>query len=438
MPADLLSDASIVLTLSDIREGARKNSAALKRRFPIWPQHNGQGTGRSSRPNADPGARYRLANVVLQGGGVLGLAHAGFVAGLEVAGFRFAGIAGASAGAIVAMGMAAIRGSDMLRETHREIAQIIGAMPMDSFVDGPAGIRRLVKQFAQGRLERGPANWLAGLSALGRILWRRGINPGDAFERWLQRVLDSHGMRSVAELQSTQEELSKQLKRMGVLKSGAGGRGILQITAACVPAGVKFHFPDDVRFLTPSVRNRSPAALVRASMSIPLFFEPTFFRVDRLEFPALIENRLGHFIGQKALRELQDLEEVAFLDGGIFSNLPLDAFDDILPDVPTIVAPLVTAPSPKPFLRRTRLRSLAADIGAVAFMVRNQRDHDAYARMRRARVTRGRRRSAGEVIMCAIDVGESDWLNFAMQGSEQKRLFRCGLERAAKFVTTLR
>jgi hypothetical protein len=40
--------------------------------------------------------------------------------------------------------------------------------------------------------------------------------------------------------------------------------------------------------------------------------------------------------------------------------------------------------------------------------------------------------------MCAIDVGESDWLNFAMQGSEQKRLFRCGLERAAKFVTTLR
>ena len=46
--------------------------------------------------------RLYLSNIVFQGGGVLGLAHVGFLAGLERAGIRCAGAAGTSAGAIVA------------------------------------------------------------------------------------------------------------------------------------------------------------------------------------------------------------------------------------------------------------------------------------------------------------------------------------------------
>jgi predicted acylesterase/phospholipase RssA len=49
----------------------------------------------------------RLTHLVLQGGGTLGIAHLGFLYGLEQAGVRFVGTAGTSAGAIVALMLAA-------------------------------------------------------------------------------------------------------------------------------------------------------------------------------------------------------------------------------------------------------------------------------------------------------------------------------------------
>jgi NTE family protein len=429
MAINFLSDARVSSLIADIEGSVRKNRARLDKNFPKKIIAVRQPKKRDRGDADDDNREYRIANIVLQGGGVLGLAHAGFVTGLEKAGFRFAGIAGASAGAIMAMGMAVVRGGNLRTETHPILNDIIAKMPMESFIDGPSAVRRLIKAYLRWGKKSLPTSLPALIQALGRLLWRRGLNPGDAFENWLRGVFAKHGVNSIADLQRALQRVVAQLRREKMLgaRSGKKPEDLLRIMAACVPIGVKFCFPADVRYLSAETRRGSPAALVRASMSIPLFFEPAFFPVDKREFGPMVEARLKHFEDKKKLRELQRLDEVAFLDGGIFSNLPVDAFETVLPDIPTIVVPLISSIPAKQYRRRASISSLADDIGAVAFMVRNQRDRESYEQYQA-------NRDRLLLSMCSIDVGETSWLNFSMDGIEQKQLFLKGLERAAKFL----
>lgn len=404
--------------------------------------------GRRRRGDEEP---FRIANIVLQGGGVLGLAHAGFVAGLELVRVRFAGIAGASAGAIMAMGMAAVRGDDLLKPTHDDLVKVVGAMPMAAFIDGPYRTRWLIKQLLLQRESWRPSAWLAWLGALRQILYRRGLNPGDAFEDWLRGVLAEHGLRSVEDLSTRLAKIGKKLtdakqaSRERSLAShwatgdGSVGEDLLQIMAACTPVGVKFQFPRDVKYLSVDVRYNSPAALVRASMSIPLFFEPALFDVNKRTWKDLVQDRLGGIVDDDKQRELTEIDRVAFLDGGLFSNLPVDAFSTAMPDVPTIAVPLMTATLAKPYQRRARLKSLVEDVGSVAFMVRNQRDQDAVEQLRRAERRFERRSDAAKppshpFRLVPINVGNAYWLNFVMDEADMTDLFLSGLRRARDFI----
>src|SRR5271156_2231237 len=58
-----------------------------------------------------PEKDIQFMHLVLQGGGTLGIAHVGAVHGLETAGIRFVGLAGTSAGAIVALLLCCARGN---------------------------------------------------------------------------------------------------------------------------------------------------------------------------------------------------------------------------------------------------------------------------------------------------------------------------------------
>jgi NTE family protein len=398
---------------------------------------------------------YRIANIVLQGGGVLGIAHAGFVTGLETIGVRFAGVAGASAGAIMAMGMAAVRGDDLLNETHRKVIDIVAAMPMNTFIDGPYRTRRLIKQFLLNRPSYLPSAWPAWLGALRQILRTRGLNPGNAFEDWVRGVLARYDLRTVDDLFARLKKISEQLNAAIGAAQAPGvqplsslelvdeeGKHLLQVMAACTPIGVKFQFPYDVRYLSSETSLNSPAALVRASMSIPFFFEPAVFDVNKDTWPAFIDQRFRNLADRNKRHELSGIDEVAFLDGGMFSNLPVDAFSTIFPDVPTIAVPLMSAAPAKPYRRRARLSSLAEDIGTVGFMVRDQRDRDAIAALeRRAQVFKRRQVKAGSTVpatfpfrLAAINVKDANWLNFSMDEKDMMDLFKIGLRRACNFL----
>ncbi|MBE1710659.1 MULTISPECIES: patatin-like phospholipase family protein [Mesorhizobium] len=406
----------------------------------------------------ESGARrvFRIANIVLQGGGVLGLAHAGFVTGLEYAGVRFIGIAGASAGAIMAMGMAAVRGNDLLNPTHRKVVEIVGAMPMATFIDGPYRTRRLIKQFLLKRQSYLPSSWPAWIGAFRQILHSRGLNSGNAFEDWLRSVLSEHGLRTITDLENRLNTIADQVngakKLIGKGKSplsslaqSVDGNQLLQIMAACTPIGVKFQFPKDVEYLSGETGSNSPATLVRASMSIPFFFEPAVFNVNKGEkWERFIKEKFEYLADKSKQRELAHMDEVAFLDGGIFSNLPVDAFSTILPEVPTVAVPLMSASPAKPYRRRARLSSLAGDVGTVAFMVRNQRDRDAIEMLRRSEQRFKNRKQGGvnagaepptfPFRLSPIDVKDANWLNFVMDEKDMMDLFLIGLRRARDFL----
>jgi predicted acylesterase/phospholipase RssA len=57
----------------------------------------------------DSNTTLQWVNLVMAGGGMLGIGHVGFVRVLEQAGVRFIGLGGASAGAINALLIAAVR-----------------------------------------------------------------------------------------------------------------------------------------------------------------------------------------------------------------------------------------------------------------------------------------------------------------------------------------
>ncbi|MER9006353.1 patatin-like phospholipase family protein [Mesorhizobium sp. M0862] len=411
------------------------------------------------------GEPYRIANIVLQGGGVLGLAHAGFVTGLELAGVRFAGIAGASAGAIMAMGLAAVRGKNLLDPTHEKVVEIVGGMPMSAFIDGPFRTRRLIKQFLLKRISLLPSAWPAWLGALRQILRKRGLNPGNAFEDWLRGVLAENGLRTVDELFNTLRDVGKQLRdattaspeqalfaswQLGDDKQTGDkqlGEDLLQIMAACTPVGVKFQFPRDVRYLSVETNSNSPAALVRASMSIPLFFEPALFDVNKKTWESFISVRLAELVDKDKHDEFAGIDQVAFLDGGIFSNLPVDAFRLTMPDVPTVAVPLMSTTLAKPYQRRARLSSLVTDVGTVAFMIRNQRDRDAIDQLREASKRFEARREQEKdddkkwamppsypFRLATLNVGSTNWLNFVMDEIEMMDLFLIGMNRAKGFI----
>lgn len=401
------------------------------------------------------GTSFRIANIVLQGGGVLGLAHAGFVTGLERAGVRFAGIAGASAGAIMAMGMAAVRGEDLLQETGPGVNQIVSAMPMETFIDGPFRTRRLIKQVLLKRISRTPSLLAMAFSALRQITRRRGLNPGNEFEDWLRAVFNEKGIRSVNDLNKKLDAIAGQLLDANKLQANAElfspaagkgpGCGLLQVMAACTPVGVKFCFPADAEWLSSEVLDNSPAALTRASMAIPLFFEPKVFSVNKRNWKAFVDQKFEGLVDVEKRKEFNELDEVAFLDGGLFSNLPVDAFEFLMPSVPTVAVPLVNPVEARPFRRRTRISSLLDDIGATAFMIRNQRDRDALDALKAKKDRFDDLRQRNNLTwppmfpfrVAEIDTGDANWLNFVMDEAEMNKLFLTGLKRARRFLSEL-
>lgn len=399
---------------------------------------------------------FRIANLVLQGGGVLGLAHAGFVAGMEAINVRFAGIAGASAGAIMAAGMAVVRGGDLFAGTSRAVGEIVADMPMASFIDGPYRTRKLIKRYLLGRsLLHLPS--LAGfISATRLILRRRGLNSGNAFEDWLQETFKIHGVPTIDALDAILEKTEDQLRSMDpkppALKDFFDNKEpirseLLQLMAAAIPVGIKLQFPRDIELLAAESAHNSPAMLVRASMAIPLFFEPPYHRVAKEAWRKFVGDRLERLLDDGTVKDFAALDEIGFLDGGIFSNLPVDAFRNILPNVPTIAVPLTSSGKADAYRRHAGFGSLASEAGTVFFMIRNQRDRDAIEQLDRLSKAFDRRKKQSEdkadlppsypFRLATIDVGTANWLNFVMDDAEMRDLFLMGLRRALKFLHEL-
>lgn len=225
-------------------------------------------------------------DLVLEGGGVKGIALVGAVLGLSEAGFTFRRVAGTSAGAVVGAVLAALqrRGEPVSR-----LGDIALTLDYGRFRD----------RGLPGSL-LGPLGFLTdGVS----VLLEGGAYEGDYLHDWIGGVLADLGVSTFADLRTDDPGDDGGVHhRYGlvVMASDLSRRRLAQLPWDYADYGLD---PDEQRV----------ADAVRASASIPYFFEPV---------------QLTGIQGTSTL-----------VDGGLLSNYPIGTFDrldDVPPRWPTI------------------------------------------------------------------------------------------------------
>jgi len=208
-------------------------------------------------------------DLVLEGGGVKGIALVGAIALLEERGFSFSRVAGTSAGAIVGSLVAAGMKSP-------ELYDLMIAVDYTRFCDEtPTGHLPLVgKGFA--------------------IFLDHGMYKGDYFHGWIREHLGGLGVRTFSDLARPDPagELSVE------------ERYRLVVMASDISRGRLLRLPWDYSRdgLDPGAQVVADA--VRASMSIPFFYRPV-------------------------LLEVANSEPSTLVDGAMLSNFPVGVFDRV-------------------------------------------------------------------------------------------------------------
>ncbi len=209
----------------------------------------------------------KICDVVLEGGGVKGIGLAGALHVLETAGYEFRRVAGTSAGAIAGSLLAAGMPQSAM---HALLSQV----DYKKFRD-PTALDRF--------------GWPGeGLS----LLLTKGLYEGRYLHDWLRDQLAILGVHTFGDLRlnpaTTPWAASLPPER----------RYKLVIIASDVSRGRLVHLPWDYHIYGLDPDKQPVADAVRASMSIPFFYQPAK-------------------LGDKFL-----------VDGGILSNFPIDIFDD--------------------------------------------------------------------------------------------------------------
>jgi len=221
-------------------------------------------------------------DLVLEGGGVKGIALVGALSVLQQRGFELHRVAGSSAGAIVGSLVAAGMDTDTMRG-------VVDSIDYRSFKD-----EGFVDHF--GLLGKGVS-----------FLFEKGIYEGDFLEAWLTEQLAACHVSTFADLSDADDD-------PGSASADAARAYKLVVTASDISHGRLALLPWDYPTPYPTddpgggAATRSVVEAVRCSMSIPFFYEP---------------HRLPYRTGPK----LEHTEKALMVDGGMLSNFPVQVFD---------------------------------------------------------------------------------------------------------------
>lgn len=284
----------------------------------------------------------QVIDLVQEGGGMLGIALVGYTYILEKAGLRISSYAGASAGAINATYLAAIPDSIYDKENgfkSLETLKILANTDMASFMDGNKLIKFILRNSMDdyGMSKRFyiililffgiflgfnllffylttqintwlnisyPMVFIWIFGTLGGILtiylfyktlrWilgaKLGLNRGKVFYEWMKANLSTKDkpihFENIEGLHLGQPSEIKS-RRLVLITASLGGKKLVKL-----PEEAKHYFVD--------IENTHPAEYVRASMSIPFFFD--IYSPNKPSNPAAPEQ---------------------FVDGGLLSNFPI-------------------------------------------------------------------------------------------------------------------
>ena len=205
------------------------------------------------------------ADLVLEGGGVKGIALVGAYSVIEERGYTINRVAGTSAGSIAGALIAA-------RMSAKELETEMRGLDYSKFKD-------------KGLLDKVP---LFGKAM--SVMFEDGVYEGTYARNWVRDQLAKKGVKTFADLPYDDPKLEPEQQYRLVVMASDITRGRLR----------KFPWDYPVYTLEPGAQEVADA--VRASMSIPFFFEPV-----------KLTHREGH--------------ESVLVDGGMLSNFPVQVFD---------------------------------------------------------------------------------------------------------------
>lgn len=358
----------------------------------------------------DQGNQY--VDLVMEGGGVLGIALLGYVYVLEQMKIRFLGLGGTSAGSINAMLMAA--GGKVYEEKTDWILSALANKNLMDFVDGDDDAKDFVKVLVEKRKKL--AMLWKGWQVIDNFTQDYGLNPGNNFQAWIELLLKAKNINNRADLQKQMHTWPgvKIIHRKTKLPYEPKHK--LALIAADVTTQSKIEFPLMADLYWSNPDEISPALFVRASMSIPLFFSP--LRITNI--PSAPAKRVQKLWDDRIRYEGPIPSEVMFIDGGIMSNFPIDIFHDHTkaPSHPTFGVKLGidrTKPSEN--------KSVFELIGSIFDSARQVHDFDFILR-----------NPDYKHLVTSINTGNHDWLNFNISDEDKIDLFVRGAECADRFL----
>ena len=374
------------------------------------------GTRQFSDISDDHGNQY--VDLVMEGGGVLGIALVGYCYALEQAGVRFRSVAGTSAGAITAIFLQVVAHPGEAKSWA--LIEEIANMPMSSFQDGGDDARSLIHSFLGG------GSPLTKLLALVRnkseLSQRLGINPGDVFTSWVRKRLAHYDIHTLADLQALlATPPAGALHDASTPGATYDWQARLAVVATELTTGRKVVLPRNADLFYTHPERASPADFVRASMSVPYFFEP--HQIEPLPSSAQVDAAWDSFLeptlpkGSVALTP----RSAMFVDGGLLSNFPIAEFhrrDGQPPKMPTFGVKLgydsskVTPPRKLSEFSYRLIDAMRYD--ADAEFLQNNPEY--------------------QLLIGRITTEGYHWLDFEMSREDQIGLFYQGVRAAAGFL----
>ncbi len=415
---------------------------------------------------------HQYVNLVQKGGGVLGVALVGYTYILEEMGIRFLRLAGTSAGAINTALMTVMGHKKDAKSTR--ILKSICDLNFFNLVDGHPAARWVIKNFithqdftikvkrwisviisilavllAGDFIFLGLEHTQRNLSVITRILFvftgfyfvitgcmvyyvlrllKRlknagyGINPGDFFYDWIKQQLLSNDIKTVSDLNNKAAEPVPGLHLRVPNPDGTNNlRGDVTFITSELVTQNKIQFPEMCYLFREKqhVDSLQPAGFIRASMSIPVFFESYMINDIPCDTQEIRNAWLDTF------NEADPPSTARFVDGGILSNFPINIFYNpkiLIPRLPSFGIDLNDS-KPDEETKHAASWSLVSYFGRMFNTIRFYYDKDFLLKNR-----------VFEKGIGKIPLSKYNWLNFFLSDQDKIDMFVAGAQTATEFL----
>jgi NTE family protein len=426
----------------------------------------------------------QYVDLVQEGGGVLGIALVGYTYVLEQMGIRFFSMAGTSAGSINTM-LLACAGNKEDEKSSRIIECIAGldmfsfvdgqqgSKPFTRFIKkfisnmlmGKKPFKRIsnlfrtlllsllaltVLSFILNFLWPQVARWVGLTAAIILLLtaiftWLTisrfrlfakngyGLNEGRVFHEWIKQTISSfpilaqQGGKPINNLVDFSTHFMRIPPAMKVrpddrrVNNQPPMMPLVTIITCDIVAERKIEFTRMWDLYWKDATSVHPGDFVRASMSIPVFFET--YSLNNISKNSTLEKWKLHLNWENENGRIPDT--VQFIDGGTLSNFPINVFYNPMYPVPRMPTLGIRLKDGITDSAGTGNKTFADYLRSLFSTLRFNYDRDF--------ITKNRAYNLG---VKNIDVSEFNWLNFFIKDEDKIRLFRAGVKAAAEFLLT--